>query len=105
MTGGFSVVPGDLETGSQAISEHADGFASIGETFSGATSSGTEFGTMPVSGQVSALTTRLSAVHGKEFASAYRLLKGGAVAVHDSGVNYAKADAAATFAAQNIVTG
>jgi hypothetical protein len=105
MSDGFRVIPGDLETGSQAISEHADGYASIGETFLGATSSGTEFGTLPVSGQLSGLTTRLSTVHGSEFGAAYRVMKGGASAVHASGVNYAKADAAARFAAENIVTG
>lgn len=104
MGGGFTVVPADLVTGSQAVSGHADGFAAIGETFSGATSSGTEFGSTSVSGQVSDLTSRFSALHGQEFGAAHRVLKGAASALHDSGQNYTNTDRAVTTATQSIVT-
>lgn len=102
--GGFSVVPDDLATGSLAVSGHADVFGSIGETFSGATSSGTEFGALPSSGQVSDLTTRLSVLHGQQFGSAQVALKGAASALHYTGRNYTAADQGAGFAAHNIVT-
>jgi len=104
MSGGFSVVPNDLVTGSQGVSGHADRFGSIGETFSGATSSGTEFGTLSVSGQVSTLTSRLSALHGQQFGSAHQALKGAATALQTAGQDYAAADYNASFAAHNIVT-
>jgi hypothetical protein len=103
MSPGFSVVPSDLVTGSQAVSGHADGFAGIGETFSGAASSGTEFGSTSLSGQVSDLTSRFSALHGQEFGAAHRVLKGTATALTDSAQNYTNADNAASTATQSIV--
>lgn len=104
MGGGFSVRPGDLETGSAAVSGHASGFADIGETFSGATSSGTEFGSTSVSGQVSDLTSQFSSLHGQEFGAAHRVLKGAATALHDSGQSYTNADNAVSTTTHSIVT-
>jgi hypothetical protein len=103
MSGGFSVTVSALEAGSAAISSRAGEFGSIGGGFSAGGSSGSEFGTMSVSGQLSGLTSRLSALGGSQFGAAQRFLSATAGALEQARQAYASADEGAATAALAII--
>jgi hypothetical protein len=103
MSGGFSVTVSALEIGSSAISSRAEDFGNVGASFAAGASSGSEFGTMSVSGQLSGLTSRLSAVHRGQFGAAQHFLSATADALDQAGKDYAKTDEAAATASKTIL--
>jgi len=103
MSGGFSVTVSALETGSSAISSRAGDFGNVRASFAAGASSGSEFGTMSVSGQLSGLTSRLSAVHGAQFGAAQHFLSATAGALSTAAQDYANTDEAAATASKSVL--
>ena len=103
MNGGFSVTVSALESGSSAISSRAEDFGNVGTSFAAGASSGSEFGTMSVSGQLSGLTSRISAVHGSQFGAAQHFLSATADALDTAAQDYANTDQAVATATKAVL--
>jgi hypothetical protein len=104
-SGGFTVTISGLATCQQAIAGQAGNIGSAGDTFSTDAVSGSDFGTLPaVSGQLSDITTRLSAAGGRQFGAAKAFLSATAGALGQARQSYVATEQANTSAARSIIS-
>jgi hypothetical protein len=102
MSGGFSLKFSGLDACSQSMGEQAGQFGAISDSFSGSPATGSAFGSISVSGQLSSLTSQLHEAHGRQFGSAAEFLSATERALDTARQGYAKTEAVNTYDAKNV---